>query len=131
MRARYSAYATGAVDFLYESSGPEVRAEFNEETTREWSKTAEWKGLEIVETEKGGADDEEGYVSFIARYAAQGKDCEHCESAYFKKLDGAWRFIDGKIANEEPYRRAEPKVGRNEPCPCGSGKKYKKCCGKA
>jgi hypothetical protein len=28
-----------------------------------------------------------------------------------------------------PYRRAEPKVGRNEPCPCASGKKYKKCCG--
>ena len=27
------------------------------------------------------------------------------------------------------YRRAEPKIGRNDPCPCGSGKKYKKCCG--
>jgi uncharacterized protein len=27
-------------------------------------------------------------------------------------------------------RRAEPKVGRNEPCPCGSGKKYKQCCGR-
>jgi uncharacterized protein len=29
----------------------------------------------------------------------------------------------------EPFRRAEPKTGRNEPCPCGSGRKYKKCCG--
>ena len=29
----------------------------------------------------------------------------------------------------EPIRREEPKVGRNDPCPCGSGKKYKKCCG--
>ncbi|WP_235207618.1 SEC-C metal-binding domain-containing protein [Geobacillus sp. FSL W8-0032] len=29
-----------------------------------------------------------------------------------------------------PYRREEPKIGRNDPCPCGSGKKYKKCCGK-
>jgi preprotein translocase subunit SecA len=29
----------------------------------------------------------------------------------------------------EPYRRANPKVGRNEPCPCGSGRKFKKCCG--
>ncbi|MHC5061039.1 MAG: SEC-C metal-binding domain-containing protein, partial [Planctomycetota bacterium] len=27
-------------------------------------------------------------------------------------------------------RVEEPKVGRNQPCPCGSGKKYKKCCGK-
>jgi preprotein translocase subunit SecA len=30
----------------------------------------------------------------------------------------------------EQYKREEPKVGRNDPCPCGSGKKYKKCCGK-
>jgi preprotein translocase subunit SecA len=27
-------------------------------------------------------------------------------------------------------RLEQPKVGRNDPCPCGSGKKYKKCCGK-
>lgn len=31
--------------------------------------------------------------------------------------------------NSEPYVRSDPKVGRNEPCPCGSGKKFKKCCG--
>ena len=31
----------------------------------------------------------------------------------------------------ETFRREAPKVGRNDPCPCGSGKKYKKCCGKA
>ncbi|MCD8364136.1 MAG: SEC-C domain-containing protein [Lachnospiraceae bacterium] len=30
----------------------------------------------------------------------------------------------------EPYRREQPKVGRNDPCPCGSGKKYKHCCGR-
>lgn len=30
----------------------------------------------------------------------------------------------------ETYRKTEPKIGRNDPCPCGSGKKYKKCCGK-
>ena len=31
----------------------------------------------------------------------------------------------------EPIRNRQPKVGRNDPCPCGSGKKYKKCHGKA
>jgi hypothetical protein len=31
---------------------------------------------------------------------------------------------------ELPYRREGPKIGRNDPCPCGSGKKYKKCCGR-
>jgi hypothetical protein len=33
-------------------------------------------------------------------------------------------------AKVETFRREEPRVGRNDPCPCGSGKKYKKCCGK-
>jgi hypothetical protein len=28
-----------------------------------------------------------------------------------------------------PFVRTDPKTGRNDPCPCGSGKKYKKCCG--
>jgi len=32
------------------------------------------------------------------------------------------------VYGKEPVRRAEPKIGRNDPCPCGSGKKYKKCC---
>lgn len=32
---------------------------------------------------------------------------------------------------QEPIRRAEPKVGRNDPCPCGSGRKHKKCHGAA
>ena len=31
----------------------------------------------------------------------------------------------------EPYERESPKIGRNDPCPCGSGKKYKKCCGRS
>ncbi len=130
MRARYTAYAVGDVKFLYASSGPEVRAEFDEKTTRDWSSSAQWQGLTVVETEKGGKKDEEGFVSFVAHYSANGQQCEHRERSYFKKIDGEWRFIDGTIETDEPYRREEPKVGRNDPCPCGSGKKYKKCCGK-
>jgi uncharacterized protein len=34
------------------------------------------------------------------------------------------------VSESSTYRRALPKVGRNEPCPCGSGKKFKHCCGK-
>ena len=42
---------------------------------------------------------------------------------------------DSKGAEDElqielPSRRETPKVGRNDPCPCGSGKKYKNCCGR-
>jgi len=37
---------------------------------------------------------------------------------------------EGKAPKKKPARRNNKKVGRNEPCPCGSGKKFKKCCGK-
>jgi hypothetical protein len=36
-------------------------------------------------------------------------------------------FMPSKV---KTYHREEPRVGRNDPCPCGSGKKYKKCCGR-
>jgi uncharacterized protein YecA (UPF0149 family) len=44
---------------------------------------------------------------------------------------GAAASADGGSDEPRPTRRAEPKVGRNDPCPCGSGKKYKKCHGNA
>lgn len=35
-----------------------------------------------------------------------------------------------RLLNPKTTKKDKPKVGRNEPCPCGSGKKYKKCCGR-
>ena len=43
--------------------------------------------------------------------------------------DSSERPIQNQAA-PQPYHKEGPKVGRNDPCPCGSGKKYKKCCGK-
>jgi uncharacterized protein len=51
---------------------------------------------------------------------------------YFKqdRLEQARTAAEGQFsAGNRPYERAVPKVGRNDPCPCGSGKKYKRCCG--
>ena len=130
MRARYSAYAVGDVKFLFASSGPEVRAEFDEKTTRDWSKSAQWQGLDIIATEKGGKDDTTGVVEFRALYTANDEFCNHHEVSNFVKEKDGWKFADGELVGEKPIVREEPKVGRNDPCPCGSGKKYKKCCGK-
>ena len=40
-----------------------------------------------------------------------------------------WDAFAG-VGMNEPYQREKKKIGRNDPCPCGSGKKYKKCCGR-
>jgi SEC-C motif-containing protein len=130
MRARYSSYATGEVKFLKVSATEEVQKEFREEESLAWSQAAEWHGLEIISTENGGENDKEGVVEFRALYTANGEFCNHHEISKFIKEDDGWKFSEGEIVGESPIMREEPKIGRNDPCPCGSGKKYKKCCGK-
>lgn len=130
MRARYTAYATGNIDFLYASAGPEVQEDFDPEASRRWAEGSEWLGMDVIATEKGGEQDDEGLVEFIARYSVNGTEFEHHERSLFRRIKGDWKFIDGELVKPEPIVREAPKVGRNDPCPCGSGKKYKKCCGK-
>lgn len=48
---------------------------------------------------------------------------------YFKEDRMVYAQAAADRAPQQPYERADPKVGRNDPCPCGSGKKYKRCCG--
>ncbi|MCG8473027.1 MAG: YchJ family protein [Desulfobacterales bacterium] len=129
MRARYSAYAKVETDFLKESIHPEKRNTHDERQTKNWAAKSEWLGLEVVNTDRGGVDDESGRVEFIANYAFKGEKARHHELASFVKLDGQWFFDDGVGVIPETVVRQGPKVGRNDPCPCGSGKKFKKCCG--
>jgi SEC-C motif-containing protein len=131
MRARYSAYALCSIDYLYKTSGPRVRREFDAEGSKKWAQSAEWLGLEVLSTEGGGVDDTTGRVEFVAHYKVKESTFDHHEFAEFARLDGEWRFSDGKVIGPEPVRRESPKIGRNDPCACGSGKKYKKCCGAA
>ncbi len=131
MRSRYCAYAMGAVDYLYKTSGPKVQKEFDAESSRKWAESAKWTGIEILSVENGTDHDETGVVEFIAHYAVNDTDFDHHERAEFAKIDGEWRFMDGKIFGPDPVRRDQPKIGRNDPCPCGSGKKFKKCCSQA
>jgi SEC-C motif-containing protein len=130
MRSRYSAFATAAVAYLRETLAPEKRGDFDEKSMKKWAGESQWLGLEIVKTEKGQPSDTTGTVEFIARYKGEGGEIKHHEIAQFKKQASGWRYWDGEIVGAKPFIRPEPKVGRNDPCPCGSGKKYKKCCGK-
>ena len=128
MRARYSAYVFARMDFVFESTHPDHRQGYDHAGTKEWAETAEWQGLEIVDTIKGEADDSVGEVEFIARFIEKGDNREHHEAGQFKRKDGNWYFTEGKMVRPKPL--TVTKIGRNDPCTCGSGLKYKKCCGK-
>lgn len=127
MRARYSAYVKGDIDFILSSHDPKTREETDRESLEAWSKESEWLGLEIVSKDQGEPDDETGVVEFIARFKNNDQEHAHHERALFNKRQGQWFFSDGTMVIK-PVKREGEKIGRNDPCQCGSGKKYKKCC---
>ena len=128
MRSRYSAFATGAIDYLEETLLPGTRDDFDRKSAADWAASSEWTGLQLRHTEKGKEGDDEGYVEFVALFRQEGVDKVHHETGHFKRQDGRWYYVDGTMGTRP---RTVEKVGRNDPCPCGSGKKYKKCCGAA
>lgn len=72
-----------------------------------------------------------------AVFKVSGQQLLHEEKNQFqdvpaKNAEGFEPSYEGQLPEEHvpTYKREAPKVGRNDPCPCGSGKKYKKCCGK-
>lgn len=127
MRARYAAFVTGAIDFIVSSTHTSTRPEIDIPFIREWSQTSTWRGLQIFEAKP--ITDDKAFVSFEAQYTQAGKDRSHREKSLFEREDGQWRFVTGDELKNPTVRYETPRPGRNEPCLCGSGKKYKKCCG--
>lgn len=131
MRSRYSAYVVKNIDYIDRTQIETETDVFNKEEALKWADSSDWMGLEIKKTQKGEANDQTGVVEFIAHYKdkVSGTELHHHETSLFKKVAGEWKFETGQIHGAQPVKRLEPKVGRNDPCSCGSGKKFKKCCG--
>ena len=130
MRSRYTAYTRVETAYLMATLHPTNREEGDEESAKRWAEESEWLGLEILGTQAGGKDDSEGLVEFIASFRTKGGEAQtHHERSYFVKENGRWLFKEGHTP-QVTLRRASPKVGRNDPCSCWSGKKFKKCCEK-
>lgn len=118
MRSRYTAFVIKDADYLIKTWHPSCQAaQFRQEIEAGFANTR-WLGLTVFES-ASGADANEGYVSFVARFNEQHKAGAIIERSRFLKECGQWYYIDG----------TRPQFGRNDPCPCGSGKKFKKCCG--
>lgn len=120
MRSRYTAFVRGDISYIRATYAPEHRAKVGNDLPR-----VGWIDLKINGTSGGGADDQSGTVDFSARFSEDGAIRTHRECSNFRREDGRWVYVDGEIAPSLPAG----KIGRNDPCPCGSGKKFKKCCG--
>jgi SEC-C motif-containing protein len=133
MRSRYTAFVLGDRDHIDRTRinrtwAQEKRAA---EAADDGHGSVKWAGLTIFDTTGGGPQDETGTVTFAARFWHEGILRVHRERSNFHREDGRWMYVDGDVDFDDPAETAKPPgtVGRNDPCPCGSGKKFKKCCG--
>lgn len=130
MRARYTAHTEHDIAFIVDTHDPATRDRIDREETLRWAREAEWLGLDVHDVTAGGDADGTGRVEFSAHYRERGVRRIHHELAVFGRDEaGHWCYLEGRAPERAPVRRTQPRIGRNEPCPCGSGRKYKKCCG--
>lgn len=126
MRSRYTAYTQHNTDYISNTMKSPAADHFDAAGAREWSQRVEWLKLEIIES---SVKDDKGFVEFIAHMSMDKKRQVLHELSEFHLINGQWFYVDGK----DPRAKAPvsvARVGRNDPCLCGSGNKYKKCCGK-
>jgi SEC-C motif-containing protein len=91
----------------------------------------EWTRL-VVHSHAPGKSPDVATVEFSAYGMEGGAEQVLHEKAEFVREGGEWIYTRPLREGPAPFREAARKPGRNDPCPCGSGKKYKHCClGKA
>ncbi len=114
MRSRYVAYAEQRMDYLRDSWHPDTRP-----ARLEPDLGTEWRRLEIISSNEDG---NQGAVHFRATWQTAERWGALEEMSRFIKVGGRWFYHGGDVIHHNL------KPGRNDPCPCGSGNKYKKCC---
>lgn len=126
MRSRYTAFVRGALDHIDQTHAPEIKEDFNRAEAERLVEECEWQSLKIrraVELE------DTAEVEFVIRFRHNQKELVQTELSSFRKENGRWLYVSGEIDPKQTPVKNENKTGRNDPCPCGSGKKFKKCCG--
>ena len=130
MRSRYTAYVRSDTAYLEATLLPRKRAGFSAQGTLDWNRDVVWSGLRVVGSGAGDGDDA-AWVEFEASYVKAGEPELMHEVSRFRRKGGRWFYVDGRLDGEAQTLPVEgrPRVGRNAPCPCGSGRKFKHCCG--
>jgi len=125
MRSRYAAFFHKNIDYLIATRDPDYRQENDRQVLADTCNTTRWLGLVVMKIDESQLALGVGYVEFAAFYDQKGTDRLHDqihEKARFVNKDGRWVYCDGQLLPPVVW-------GRNQPCWCGSHKKFKKCHG--
>lgn len=121
MRSRFCAYFLKNTDYLLDTTWPRQHQNLDKAAIHQRADTTQWTRLDVVRTEAGTEQDTKGIVEFRAWYQNGETELAHHETSDFIRENDRWYFIYPDIPARLP--------GRNDPCLCGSGRKFKKCCG--
>jgi len=128
MRSRFTAHVAHDFAYLHRTHQPTARLPFAGEDD---PSTLAWTRL-VIHAHEPGQNPDTAYVDFTAFFADENGEHAIPEKSEFHRIDGRWLYTRAVRTGPAPIKSSAPKVGRNDPCPCGSGKKYKHCClGKA
>ena len=125
MRSRYSAFVLVKPEYIVKTTLPAQQALLDIQAIESWAKETDWAGLEIVaHTPKLGK--RHAQVEFKAYFnMPDGLQAHHELSAFVQMKskasnDAGWYFLDPTVSM---------RLSQKQPCICGSGEKFKRCCG--
>lgn len=127
MRSRFTAHVVRDYRHLHRTDLETARKPYVEEDAG--GEELNWTRL-VVHAHEAGPKPDTAFVDFTAYYESGDTESALHEKSEFVRVDGKWFYTRAVRTGPAPVRSAQPKVGRNEPCPCGSGKKFKQCCGR-
>lgn len=119
MRSRYTAYTQANVDYIIETMKGEAAKNFDLVSAKQWAEAVKWISLNVTSTRE---ENDKGFVGFEASFILNEKLHVMHENSEFLKENDKWFYIKGDSTVQLI------KLNRNDPCPCGSNKKFKKCC---
>ena len=124
MRSRFTAHVADDQLYLHRTHQPTASRPFVAETDAPQMK---WTRL-VVHAHEPGKNSDNAFVDFSAYFADENGEQAIHEKSEFHRVSGKWLYARAVRFGPAPFKSAAPKAGRNDPCPCGSGKKYKHCC---
>jgi SEC-C motif-containing protein len=124
MRSRFTAHVANDYAYLHRTHRPTANTPYVAEPELapiQWTKLT-------VHAHEAGHQPDTAYVDFSAFFTDEGGEHVIQEKSEFHRVGGRWLYTRAVRTGPAPFKSAAPKAGRNDPCPCGSGKKYKHCC---
>ena len=120
MRSRYSAYFYALGQYIHDTHHQDYRGNTSPEEFTQSAESTQWCHLEVVQSSQ---QDSSGVVEFKASFIDKDKLHTLHEVSNFVFENDYWLYTDGQF---QP--KTSQKINRNQPCPCGSGLKAKRCC---